>query len=77
MKVRGLCVCCIVHQIEIQILTPVIFTIIVLELCGGELKEISSLEMLKRDDMLFQIVDEDELDELETYEDEDDDEYYT
>lgn len=51
--------------------------ITVLELCGGELKEISSLELLKRQDMLFEIVDEeDELDELETYEDEDD-EYYT
>lgn len=33
--------------------------------------------MRKKDGMLFEIVDEDELDELETYEDDDDDEYYT
>jgi hypothetical protein len=65
----------IVHQIEI--LTPVLITITVLELCGGELKEISFMEMRKKDGMLFEIVDEDELDELETYEDDDDDEYYT
>ena len=54
----------------------------VLELCGGELGEISSLEMLKRDDMLFEIVDEDddeipdELGELEIDEDDDTDDYY-
>lgn len=55
---------------------------IVLELCGGELKEISSLEMLKRDDLQFEIVDEDEedaaFDELDMLDldDDDDDEYY-
>jgi putative transcriptional regulator len=54
----------------------------VLELCGGELKEISSLEMLKRDDLQFEIVDEDEedaaFDELDMLDldDDDDDEYY-
>jgi hypothetical protein len=51
-------------------------------LCGGELKEISSLEMLKRDDLQFEIVDEDEdedaFDELDMLDldDDDDDEYY-
>jgi hypothetical protein len=51
-------------------------------MCGGELGEISSLEMLKRDDMLFEIVDEDddeipdELGELEIDEDDDTDDYY-
>ena len=56
--------------------------IVVLELCGGELKEVSTLEMLKRDDLQFEIVDEDddeeEYDELdiETYDDDDDEEYY-
>lgn len=42
----------------------------VLEMCGGELKDISQLELLKRDDLRFQIVDEDD----ETLIDEDDDE---
>lgn len=51
-------------------------------MCGGELKEISSLEMLKRDDLQFEIVDEDEedaaFDELDMLDldDDDDDEYY-
>lgn len=57
----------------------------VLELCGGEMEELSRLEMLKRDDIQFQIIDEDEFDgdddddlpnelgELETFDDEDDD----
>jgi len=58
----------------------------VLELCGGELGEISKLEMAKRDDLKFQIIDEDdeddeddlpdELDELDRLDDEDED-YYT
>ena len=60
----------------------------VLELCDGELKDISQLEMLKRDDLRFQIVDDDdefdygdeadvadELDELGKMDDEDDDFY--
>ena len=42
----------------------------VLELCGGELKDISEFEQLKRDDIPFQFVSEDEDDE-----DDDDDEY--
>ena len=48
-----------------------------LELCGGHLGEVSALEMLKRDDILFQIIDEDDedmLDELRIDDDEDD--YY-
>jgi len=60
--------------------SPLIPTNTVLELCGGELKEISSLELLKRDDLLFEIVDDDdegdEYDELDTVDDDDDDEYY-
>ena len=40
--------------------------------------EISALEMLKRDDLLFQVVDEDDedlLDELGRFDDDDDDYY--
>lgn len=60
----------------------------VLELCAGELADISELEMLKRDDLKFEIIDEDdededddddspdELDELDRFDDEDD-EYYS
>lgn len=61
---------------------PPTISSIVLELCGGELKDISGLEMLKRDDLTFEIVDEDEeedeLDELdlEAYDDDEDEEYY-
>jgi hypothetical protein len=43
------------------------------------MSEISALEMLKRDDLLFQVVDEDEddmLDELGRGFDDDDDDYY-
>ena len=60
-------------------LSPLVHHESVLELCGGELKEISSLEMLKRDDLMFEIVDEDEedeYDELDIIDDDDDDEYY-
>jgi len=32
----------------------------VLELCGGSMQEVSALELLKRDDILFQVIDEDE-----------------
>ncbi|CAB9506567.1 Uncharacterized ACR, COG1678 [Seminavis robusta] len=49
----------------------------VLELCGGDMEEVSKLEMLKRDDILFQVIDEDDedlLDELALDDDEDD--YY-
>jgi hypothetical protein len=42
----------------------------VLELCGGQLSDISQMEMLKRDDLKFQIIDEDDDDD-----DEEDDEY--
>jgi hypothetical protein len=45
----------------------------VLDLCGGELKEISRLEFLKRGDVRFQIVDEDEFDDDDDEDDEDDD----
>jgi hypothetical protein len=41
----------------------------VLEFCGGQLADISQMEMLKRDDLRFQIIDEDDDD------DEDHDEY--
>lgn len=39
----------------------------VLETCGGELSDISQLELLKRDDLRFQIVDEDDDDDDEEY----------
>lgn len=42
----------------------------VLELCGGELSDISEFELLKRDDLKFQIVDEDDDDD-----DDDDNEF--
>lgn len=49
----------------------------VLEFCGGDLAEISALEQLKRDDMQFEIVDDDdlpdELGELERFDDDDED----
>jgi hypothetical protein len=62
----------------------------VCELCGGEMRVISQLELLKRDDLLIQIVDEDEdeeflsgddvipdeLDEMEALDDEDDEGFY-
>ena len=74
------------NDVYLTYLRLILFVIlaIVLELCGGELKEISSLEMLKRDDLQFEIVDEDEedacitLDELDMLDldDDDDDEYY-
>lgn len=49
----------------------------VLELCGGSMAEVSALEMLKRDDILFQVIDEDDddmFDELKM--DDDDDDFY-
>lgn len=63
---------------------------IVAELCGGDLENLSSLELLKRDDLQFQVVDETDYDgdydddvdidiEIEVEmddDDEDDDEYY-
>ena len=56
----------------------------VLELCGDELAEISKFESQKRDDLNFQIIDdddedddeiEDELDELDRFDDDDEDYY--
>jgi hypothetical protein len=37
--------------------------LLVNELCGGDLEDLSSLELLKRDDLQFQVVDETEYDE--------------
>jgi hypothetical protein len=55
-----------------------------MELCGGDMEDISSLELMKRVDLQFQVLDEtefdddgeipDELGELENFDDEDDDE---
>lgn len=54
-----------------------------MELCGGELADLSQLELLKRDDLKFQVLDDDdyglddipnELSELDNFDDEDD--YY-
>lgn len=33
------------------------------ELCGGDLADLSSLELLKRDDLQFQVVDDTDFDE--------------
>jgi hypothetical protein len=56
----------------------------VLELCGGDMEEISNLELLKRDDIRFQVIDEDQfsddddLDELEKLDESDeDDDFYS
>lgn len=55
-----------------------------MELCGGDLSDLSSLELMKRDDHQFQVVDEteysdeeipDELGELDNFDDDDDDYY--
>jgi succinylglutamate desuccinylase len=37
-------------------------------LCGGDLEDLSSLELLKRDDMQFQVVDETDYDEDDDFE---------
>lgn len=56
----------------------------VMELCGGDLSDLSSLELMKRDDHQFQVVDEteysdeeipDELGELDNFDDDDEDYY--
>ena len=58
--------------------------LLVMELCGGDLSDLSSLELMKRDDHQFQVVDEteysdeeipDELGELDNFDDDDDDYY--
>jgi hypothetical protein len=53
-----------------------------MELCGGDLGDLSYLELSKDDDLSFQVVDEteyddipDELGELDNFDDEDDDYY--
>jgi hypothetical protein len=60
-----------------------------MELCGGDMEDISSLELMKRDDLQFQVVDDtdyddddddeieivDELGELENFDDEDEEFY--
>eukprot|EP00521_Asterionellopsis_glacialis_P006257 CAMPEP_0195281968 /NCGR_PEP_ID=MMETSP0707-20130614/1058_1 /TAXON_ID=33640 /ORGANISM="Asterionellopsis glacialis, Strain CCMP134" /LENGTH=525 /DNA_ID=CAMNT_0040340913 /DNA_START=77 /DNA_END=1654 /DNA_ORIENTATION=- len=52
----------------------------VLELCGGDLNDVSALELLKRDDIKFEVIDDDdipnELDELDRLDDDDDDDFY-
>ena len=56
------------------------------ELCGGDLEDLSSLELLKRDDLQFQVVDETDYDEdddddgdieIEVEIEDDDDEYFS
>ena len=56
-----------------------------MELCGGAIGDLSSLESLKREDLQFQVVDKtdynddnkipDELGELENFDDEDNEQY--
>jgi hypothetical protein len=61
---------------------------VVLELCGGSMVDLSTLEMMKRDDLQFEVVDETEYDEddeeegviidefdLENFDDDDEDTY--
>jgi hypothetical protein len=48
----------------------------VLELCGGDMEEISNLEGLQRDDIMLQVIDEDDEDLLDELTFEDEDEYY-
>ena len=55
----------------------------VMELCGGELADLSQLELLKRDDLKFQVLDDEdysddisnELSELDNFDDDDEDYY--
>jgi hypothetical protein len=56
--------------------------VLVTELCGGDLEDLSSLELLKRDDIQFQVVDETDYDddgdiEIELEVDDDEDEYFS
>ena len=52
-----------------------------MELCGGELADLSQLELLKRDDLKFQVLDDEdysddisnELSELDNFDDDDED----
>ena len=44
-----------------------------MELCGGELGELSELELSIMDDIQFQVVDESEMDEEDEDDDDDDD----
>jgi hypothetical protein len=44
-----------------------------MELCGGMMADVSSLELMKRDDLQFQFVDSDDFDDA-TDDDDDDDE---
>jgi hypothetical protein len=45
----------------------------VLELCGGMMADVSSLELMKRDDLKFQFVDTDDFDDDDDADDDDDD----
>ena len=55
-----------------------------MELCGGELADLSQLELLKRDDLKFQVLDDEdysddisnELSELDNFDDDDEDYYW-
>lgn len=62
--------------------------LVVLELCGGSMVDLSTLELMKRDDLQFEVVDETEYDEddeeegviidefdLENFDDDDEDTY--
>jgi len=60
----------------------IFFFYVVLELCGDELANLSRLEMLKYEDLKFQVIDEpeipdieDEIYDIEIVEDEDDDDF--
>ena len=50
-----------------------VFLFAVMELCGGELRDLSELELSSTDDVQFPVVDESEMDEDDDDEDEDDD----
>ena len=63
MKVSDLQSFLIVGSIDSVLLTT--FLLPVLELCGGDLADLSGFEKLKRSDMQFQVVDEREYDEAD------------
>jgi len=57
----------------------------VLELCGGDMVDLSALELMKRDDLQYEVLDETDfdedddeeeiVDELDNFDDEDDDHF--
>lgn len=81
--------CSIVLSLSILSLTRSLALDVVMEMCGGSMTDLSTLELMKRDDLQFEVVDEsdyddndddddtilDELEELDSLEDDEEDSY--